>query len=49
VRVFEQNLDQPVKIQKPAISQSLLVTDSTLKSDYASVIFVDPAFEVDES
>jgi len=30
-------------------SQSLLVTDGTFKLDYASVIFVDPAVQIDET
>jgi len=30
-------------------SQSLMVTDSALKVNYASVIFVDPGVQIDET
>jgi len=32
-----------------AFSQSLLVADGTFKLDYASVIFVDPVVQIDET
>jgi len=34
---------------KMTFSQSLMVTDSALKLDYASVIFVDPGLQIDET
>ena len=32
-----------------ALSQSLMVTDGTLKLEYASVIIVDPAVQINET
>jgi len=45
-RILEQKRLFPTRMTP---SQSLMVTDGTLKLNYASVIFVDPGVQIDES
>jgi len=42
-------LEQNAFLRKMTPSQSLMATDGALKLNYASVLFVDPGVQIDET